>query len=213
MARSTATAFTLACARNPDAGAQQIAEEIRLRSRYATPNRRIVALADAYDALTTPRPYRAVETPEAARAIIDRMNSISFNATMMREMRAITLVTRLLEQHRLTGGQRHLQRSFLDLDLSPTLAAGFRLPGKQPLTEQVFYALLFDFLNALTKTGVAVYRDVLDNWVRTRRVWNQHTYHIGNVNDDGSVPRSEAPSWLGHNTYRLNLPTLLHSRQ
>jgi NTE family protein len=31
------------------------------------------------------------------------MNSISFNATMMREMRAITLVTRLLEQHRLTG--------------------------------------------------------------------------------------------------------------
>src|SRR5258708_3475262 len=41
--------------------------------------------------------------PDSARAIIDRMNSISFNATMMREMRAIALFTRLLEQHRLTG--------------------------------------------------------------------------------------------------------------
>jgi hypothetical protein len=30
------------------------------------------------------------------------------------------------------------------------------LPGKQPLTEQVLYALLYNFLNALTKTGVAV---------------------------------------------------------
>src|SRR5262249_49187922 len=29
------------------------------------------------------------EVPDNARAIIDRMNSISFNATMMREMRAI----------------------------------------------------------------------------------------------------------------------------
>ena len=36
------------------------------------------------------------------------------------------------------------------------LPSTFRLPGKQPLTEQVFYALLFNFLNALTKTGVAV---------------------------------------------------------
>jgi hypothetical protein len=32
----------------------------------------------------------------------------------------------------------------------------FRLPGKQPITEQVFYALFQNFLNALMKTGVAV---------------------------------------------------------
>jgi NTE family protein len=48
-------------------------------------------------------PIVVEELPDSARAIIDRMNSISFNATMMREMRAITLVTRLLDQHRLTG--------------------------------------------------------------------------------------------------------------
>jgi predicted protein tyrosine phosphatase len=46
ISRSTASAFTLACARNPDASAHEIAEEIRRRSRFATPNRRIVALAD-----------------------------------------------------------------------------------------------------------------------------------------------------------------------
>jgi hypothetical protein len=40
--------------------------------------------------------------------------------------------------------------------ISKELPASFRLPGKQPLTEQVFYHLLQNFLNALIKTGVAV---------------------------------------------------------
>ena len=44
----------------------------------------------------------------------------------------------------------------LRVSISKELPASFRLPGKQPLTEQVFYALLFNFLNALVKTGVAV---------------------------------------------------------
>jgi hypothetical protein len=52
------------------------------------------------------------------------------------------------------GGKAH--HNSVRLAISKELPAGFRLPGKQPLTEQVFYALLFDFLNALTKTGVAV---------------------------------------------------------
>jgi NTE family protein len=54
------------------------------------------------------------ELPDTARAIIDRMNSISFNATMMREMRAIALVTRLLEQHRLTG-RSNLRRIYFHM--------------------------------------------------------------------------------------------------
>ncbi len=52
------------------------------------------------------------------------------------------------------GGKAH--HNSVRLAISKELPAGFRLPGRQPLTEQVFYALLFDFLNALTKTGVAV---------------------------------------------------------
>jgi hypothetical protein len=53
-------------------------------------------------------------------------------------------------------------------------------------------------------TGVQVYGDANDTWVPTRQIWNQHTYHIDNVNDDGTIPRVETPSWQTHNTYRLN---------
>ncbi len=57
------------------------------------------------------------------------------------------------------------------------------------------------------QTGIFVIGDASDSWVPTRKLWNQHTYHVTNVNDDGSVPRQEEPSWLAHNTYRLNLRT------
>jgi hypothetical protein len=52
------------------------------------------------------------------------------------------------------GGKLHLHA--VRLAIAKELPASFRLPGKQPLTEQVFYHLLFNFLNALLKTGVAV---------------------------------------------------------
>jgi hypothetical protein len=50
----------------------------------------------------------------------------------------------------------HVTRNAVRLVISKELPANFRLPGKQPLTEQVFYALLLTFLNALMQTGVAV---------------------------------------------------------
>ena len=43
------------------------------------------------------------------------------------------------------------------LGIAKELPVTFRLPGNQPLTEQVFYNLLVGFLTALTQTGVAVY--------------------------------------------------------
>ena len=33
----------------------------------------------------------------------------------------------------------------------------------------------------VTDAGIEVFKDSLDNWVATRPVWNQHTYHITNV--------------------------------
>jgi hypothetical protein len=48
------------------------------------------------------------------------------------------------------------QRHAVRLAIAKELPASFRLPGKQPLTEQVFYHLLFNFLNALTQSGVAL---------------------------------------------------------
>jgi subtilase family serine protease len=51
-----------------------------------------------------------------------------------------------------------------------------------------------------------VYGSRNNDWVNARRVWNQSSYHISNIGDNGSIPRHEAPSWLTHNTYRCQLP-------
>ncbi|WP_340646244.1 hypothetical protein [Phenylobacterium sp.] len=47
ISRSTASAFVLACARNPQADERQMALLMRRAAPHAYPNRRIVALADA----------------------------------------------------------------------------------------------------------------------------------------------------------------------
>ncbi len=52
------------------------------------------------------------------------------------------------------GGNAH--QHAVRLTISKELPATFRLPGNQPLTEQVFYHLFLNFLNALMKNGVAV---------------------------------------------------------
>jgi NTE family protein len=57
-------------------------------------------------------PIRIEEVPTTARAIMDRVNDISFNATMMREMRTIAFVTQLLDQHRLIGKTRYRRIDF-----------------------------------------------------------------------------------------------------
>ncbi len=56
------------------------------------------------------------------------------------------------------------------------------------------------------RKGVFVYGDAHDRWVRTRRVWNQHAYHVTNIMADGKVPTQEAQSWgpKGTNTYRVS---------
>jgi predicted protein tyrosine phosphatase len=46
ISRSSAAAYILACARNPDVPEAKIAERLRARSRVAQPNARLVALAD-----------------------------------------------------------------------------------------------------------------------------------------------------------------------
>ena len=43
-------------------------------------------------------------------------------------------------------------------------------------------------------------------WTMSRPMWNQHNYHITNVNDDWSVPANEPNSWEVHNTYRTQTP-------
>ena len=53
--------------------------------------------------------------------------------------------------------------------------------------------------------GVKAYSGKNNDWANTRNIWNQHTYHVTNINDDLTVPQHEPNSWEVHNTYRANL--------
>jgi hypothetical protein len=62
--------------------------------------------------------------------------------------------------------------------------------------------------NTESRPGVRVLRDRLRRWVSSRPLWNQHTYSITNVNDDGTIPQTS--KWIpnftmrGYNNYRQN---------
>jgi len=56
------------------------------------------------------------------------------------------------------------------------------------------------------QSGIRVYGSATGSWVRTRRVWNQHTYHVTNVTEAGGIPAVEPPNWTatGLNNFRQN---------
>ncbi len=66
--------------------------------------------------------------------------------------------------------------------------------------------------NCVGRGGLYIFRDSttdgLEKWVDTRNIWNQHAYSITHVNNDGSIPSGFTPSWIAHNTFRLNLPEI-----
>jgi hypothetical protein len=45
------------------------------------------------------------------------------------------------------------------------------------------------------QSGVRIFGDQEGKWVRTRRIWNQHPYHVTNVEEDGSIPVVETSNW------------------
>ncbi len=53
-----------------------------------------------------------------------------------------------------------------------------------------------------TAPSLQVIRDVQDRWVPARRIWNQHTYHVTNVLEDGTIPQVEPKHWTLLNTFR-----------
>lgn len=40
-------------------------------------------------------------------------------------------------------------------------------------------------------------------WADAGAVWGSHAFHINDINEDSTVPLLETPSWLTHNTYRV----------
>ena len=51
---------------------------------------------------------------------------------------------------------------------------------------------------------VSVTRDAMDRWIPARRIWNQYSYHVTNVREDGTIPPVMKKSWENLNTFRVN---------
>jgi hypothetical protein len=45
--------------------------------------------------------------------------------------------------------------------------------------------------------------DPKNRWAPARRIWNQASYHVTNVREDGTIPQFETPHWKGLNTHRV----------
>ena len=56
--------------------------------------------------------------------------------------------------------------------------------------------------NGQPETGMAVRRDVGNNWPPARPIWNQNAYAITHVEDDGAIPAVAASNWLVNNSFR-----------
>ena len=59
-------------------------------------------------------------------------------------------------------------------------------------------------------SGIRVYSDANDKWVRSRTIWNQHAYAVTHVNEDGTIPSTS--EWQNNweqpelNNFRQNVP-------
>jgi hypothetical protein len=51
---------------------------------------------------------------------------------------------------------------------------------------------------------LTVLRDAEERWIPARRIWNQYSYHVTNVREDGIIPAQMKKSWLNLNTFRTN---------
>lgn len=78
--------------------------------------------------------------PKTARDILNRLNEITFNASMLRELRAIDFVTRLIDEGRLegTGYRRVLVHMIADQITLPGLGASSKMNTEAPFIEMLF---------------------------------------------------------------------------
>ncbi|MFO0759030.1 MAG: VCBS repeat-containing protein [Byssovorax sp.] len=52
--------------------------------------------------------------------------------------------------------------------------------------------------------ALTVLRDAGKRWIPARRIWNQYSYHVTNVREDGTIPAKMKKSWQLLNTFRTN---------
>lgn len=59
-----------------------------------------------------------------------------------------------------------------------------------------------DFV-AGTTPGIRVFKARNGAWADAGSVWGSQSFHINEINEDSTLPLIETPSWLTHNTYRV----------
>ena len=97
-------------------------------------------------------PINIPEVPRDIRAIVDRMNTLAFNSSLMREMRMIRFVTDLIDQGQLPK-EKHLRCYIHTVDAEEELA-GFNASSKMNAS--------LGFLHHLRALGVARAEAFLD---------------------------------------------------
>ena len=72
---------------------------------------------------------------------------------------------------------------------------------------QIVAACTQKFPGYIARKGVYLYRPQASEWVPTRKLWTQHTYHVTDADDAGNPPMTEQANWTtpGLNNFRQNL--------
>ncbi|MEQ8825522.1 MAG: patatin-like phospholipase family protein [Filomicrobium sp.] len=85
-------------------------------------------------------PFSREETPKSAQDISDRLNEITFNASLVRELRAVDFVARLIASGRLDGtGYRNIRIHVVeDEEFLSTLGASSKLNASASFFELLF---------------------------------------------------------------------------
>ncbi|MEL6243684.1 MAG: patatin-like phospholipase family protein, partial [Pseudomonadota bacterium] len=103
--------------------------------------------------------------PKTAREILNRMNEITFNSSLLKELRAIDFVRRLIEEGRLTNNYRDMHIHIIEArkKMRP-LGASSKLNSE------------WAFLTHLFEIG----RDAADKWLKTNfdRIGHESTVDI-----------------------------------
>jgi NTE family protein len=83
-------------------------------------------------------PTERAELPTNSRTILNRMQEISFNSSLMREMRAIAFVTKLIEDGKLTAGKRMLMHLIEAEDVIRDLSGSSKMNGTWKFLTHLF---------------------------------------------------------------------------
>lgn len=112
----------------------------------------VIYACDARDiVLVHLTPIDRSEYPTTPPAILSRMQEVTYNSSLMREMRAVAFVTRLIDEGKLAGGKRMLIHSIDGEDIIGSLSNSSKMNGD------------WDFLSHLYKFG----RHRADTWLKS----------------------------------------------